>query len=90
MLLPWQMLLPYVTVVDVITTEEDVTSSITARWQMLLPYDIVADVETTRIACHNMLYKRVNNPSLNRHTGKYHLPHIWEEVLFNTSELKIN
>ena len=35
------------------------------------------------------LYIRVNNPSLNRTIGKYHLPHIWDEVLHNTSELKI-
>ena len=35
------------------------------------------------------LYIRDNNPSLNRNIGKYHLPHIWDEVLFNTSELKI-
>ena len=35
------------------------------------------------------LYIRVNNPSLNRNIGKYHLPHIWDEVLFNTFELKI-
>ena len=35
------------------------------------------------------LYIRVNNPSLNRNIGKYHLPHIWNEVLLNTSELKI-
>ena len=34
-------------------------------------------------------YIRVNNPSLNRNIGKYHLPHIWDEVLFNISELKI-
>ena len=40
------MLLPYVIVVDVITTKEDVTSSITAKWQMLLPYDVI-DVKTT-------------------------------------------
>ena len=26
------------------------------------------------------LYIRVNNPSLNRNIGKYHLPHIWDEV----------
>ena len=36
------------------------------------------------------LYKRVNNPSLNRNIGKYHLPHIWDEVLHNISELKLN
>ena len=36
------------------------------------------------------LYIRINNPSLNRNVGKYHLPHIWDEVLLNTSELKLN
>ena len=35
------------------------------------------------------LYIRVNNPSLNKNIGKFHLPHIWDEVLFNTSELKL-
>ena len=30
---------------------------------------------------------RVNNPSLNKNIGKYHMPHIWDEVLFNSSEL---
>ena len=59
MLLPWQMFLRYVIVVDVVTTEEDVTSSITARWQMLLPYDVVVDVETTCVACCNMLFWQV-------------------------------
>ena len=29
------------------------------------------------------IYIRVNNPSLNRNIGKYHLPHIWDEVLNN-------
>ena len=32
---------------------------------------------------------RVNNPFPNKNVGKYHLPHIWDEVLFNSSELKI-
>ena len=36
------------------------------------------------------LYIRVNIPSPNRNIGKYHLPHIWDEVLHNTSELKIS
>ena len=36
------------------------------------------------------LYIRVNNPSLNRNIGKYHLPHIWNEVLLNISELNLN
>ena len=35
------------------------------------------------------LYIRVNNPSLNKNIGKYHLQHIWDEVLHNISELKL-
>ena len=35
------------------------------------------------------LHIRVNNPSFNKNIGKYHLPHIWDEVLFNTAELKL-
>ena len=35
------------------------------------------------------IYTMVNSPSLNKNIGKYHLPHIWDEVLSNTSELKI-
>ena len=35
------------------------------------------------------LYIMVNDPSLNRNMGKYHLPHVWDEVLFNTLELKL-
>ena len=35
------------------------------------------------------LYIRVNDPSLNKNVGKYHLSHVWDEVLFNTSELKV-
>ena len=35
------------------------------------------------------LYIRVNDPSLNRNVGKYHLPHVWDDVLFNTPELKL-
>ena len=35
------------------------------------------------------LYIRVNNPSLNRNIGKYHVPHIWDEVLLNISDLKL-
>ena len=36
------------------------------------------------------IYIRVNNPSLNRNIGKYQLPHIWDEVLSNITELKLN
>ena len=32
-------------------------------------------------------YIRVNNPTLNRHIGKYNLPHIWDKVLFSIPEL---
>ena len=35
------------------------------------------------------LYIRVNNPSLNKNKDKYHLPHIWDEVLCNSPELKL-
>ena len=35
------------------------------------------------------LFIRVNNPSLNRNIGKYHLPHIWDEVLLKTSKLNL-
>ena len=40
-------------------------------------------------AIKEAIYIRVNNPSLNRNIGKYHLPHIWDEVLLNISELKL-
>ena len=36
------------------------------------------------------LYIGVNDPSLNRNIGKYHLPHVWDEVLFNIPELRLN
>ena len=35
------------------------------------------------------LYIRVNNPFLNKNIGKYHIPHIWDEVLHNISKLKL-
>ena len=35
------------------------------------------------------IYIWANNPSLNRNVGKFHLPHIWDEVLLNISELKL-
>ena len=33
---------------------------------------------------------RVNDPSLNRNIGKFQLPHIWDEVLARSPELKVN
>ena len=35
-------------------------------------------------------YIRVNNPTLNRNVGKYYLHHIWDRVLINTPDLKLN
>ena len=35
------------------------------------------------------IYIRVNNRSLNKNIGKYHLPHVWDEVLNNITELKL-
>ena len=40
-------------------------------------------------AIKEAIYIRVNNPSLNKNICKYHLPHIWDEVLLNSSELKL-
>ena len=36
------------------------------------------------------IYIRVNNPTLNRNVGNYNLHHIWDSILFNTPDLKIN
>ena len=40
-------------------------------------------------AIKEALYIRVNNPSLNRNIGKYHLPHIWDEVLVEQLRTKV-
>ena len=40
------------------------------------------DQNLTRLIKESM-YIRVNNTSLNRNIDKYHLPHIWDEVLLN-------
>ena len=45
------------------------------------------DQNLTR-AIKEALFIRVNDPSLNRNIGKYHLSHVWDEVLHKTSELK--
>ena len=45
--------------------------------------------QNLRRATKEALYIRVNNPSLNRNIGKYHLPHIWDDALFNIPELKL-
>ena len=58
---------------------------------MVLPLvvDVGRDDQNLSRAIKEALYIRVNNPPLNRNIGKYHLPHIWDEVLLNTSELKL-
>ena len=65
-------------------------SNITGHQVTIENFNIVGreDKNLSR-AIKEALYIRVNNPSLNRNIGKYHLPHIWDEVLLNTSELKI-
>ena len=53
-------------------------------------FNIVGKEENNlKRAIKEALYIRVNNPSLNRNVGKYHLPHIWDEFLDNISELKL-
>ena len=46
------------------------------------------DQNLTR-AIKEALFIRANDPSLNRNIGKYHLPHIWDEVLYKTSKLQL-
>ena len=40
-------------------------------------------------AIKEAIYIRVNKPSLNKNIGKYHLPHIWDEVVLNIAEHKL-
>ena len=53
-------------------------------------FSIVERVDQNLIrAIKEAIYIRVNDPSLNRNIGRYHLPHIWGGVLLNISELKL-
>ena len=54
---------------------------------MILGHESSKSLEEVRLI-KEALFIRVNNPSINRNIDKYHLPHIWDEVLLNTSELK--
>ena len=45
--------------------------------------------QSLKRAIKEALSVRRNNPSLNKNIGKYHLPHIWDEVLVNISELQL-
>ena len=46
------------------------------------------DQSMTRTIREAMLV-RISDPSLNRNIGKYQLPHIWDEVLVKSPELKL-
>ena len=35
---------------------------------------------------YESIFIRVNHPTLNRNSGKFNLPHIWDRVLLNTSD----
>ena len=65
-------------------------SNITGHSTTLNNFSIVGREEQnlSRLIKESM-YIRVNNPSLNKNIGKYHLPHIWDEVLVNNTELKL-
>ena len=78
-------------VVDVKTIEADVISNFIFHFIGWCYCQCIVGREdqNLRRAIKQALYIRVNNPSLNRNIGKYHLPHIWDEVLFNISELKL-
>ena len=66
-------------------------TNITAHNITIENFSIVGrEDQNLKRAIKEALFIRVNNPSLNRNIGKFHLPHIWDEVLFNTSELKID
>ena len=65
-------------------------SNITGHNVTINNFNIVGREDLNQIrTIKEALYIRVNDPSLNRNVGKYHLPHVWDDVLFNTSELKL-
>ena len=41
-------------------------------------------------AVKEVMYIRVNNPTLNRTIGKYNPPHLWDRILHSIPELKIS
>ena len=45
--------------------------------------------QSTARAIRKAILIRVNDPSLNRNIGKYQLPHVWDEVLVTSPELKL-
>ena len=86
----WLMLLPFF-VADAIAPSPIYDHSIRSGHEVNLEnFSIVGreDQNLTR-TIKEALYIRANNPSLNKNIGKYHLPHIWDEVLCNCPELKL-
>ena len=65
-------------------------SNITGHTTTLENFSIVGREEQnlSRVIKESM-FIRVNNSSLNSNIGKYNLPDIWDEVLINTTELKL-
>ena len=65
-------------------------SNITGHTTTLENFSIVGreDQNLIRLIKESM-YIRVNSPSLNRMIGKYHLSHIWDEVLLSKTEFKL-
>ena len=65
-------------------------SNITGHNNTLENFSIVGrEIQNLNRWIKEALFIRVNSPSLNKNIGKYHLPHILDEVLLNTSELKL-
>ena len=47
------------------------------------------DDQSIARAIKDSMLIRVSDPTLNRNIGKYQLPHIWDEVLVKSPELKL-
>ena len=65
-------------------------SNITGYTTSLENFSIVGREEQnlSRLIKESM-FIRVNSPSLNKNIAKYHLPHLWDDVLINNRELKL-
>ena len=65
-------------------------SNISGHSTSLENFSIVGSEENnlSRLIKESM-YIRVNGPSLNKNIGKFYLPHLWDEVLNNSRELKL-
>ena len=50
---------------------------------------MVREGQSIATAIKEAILISINDPSLNRNIGKYLLPHIWDEVLVKSPELKL-